>query len=124
MHEPISQSEVLKLQKETDVLLFLESLKQNGGDARLSFSTKITDYFCAGKCIWAVGSNHLSAIDYLEKLDAAICSLTMDTVKFKLEQMIANPALINEYAQKGWQCGHDNHNATTIISKLNKIISK
>ena len=124
VHKSISQNEVLNLQKEADILLFIESLKNEGGDARLSFSTKITDYFCAGKCIWAVGSNYLSAIDYLEKQDAAICSLTKDTVKSKLEQMIANPALINEYAQKGWQCGHDNHNATTIISKLNKIISK
>ena len=124
VHKPISQNDVLKLQKEADILLFIESLKNEGGDARLSFSTKITDYFCVGKCIWAVGSSHLSAIDYLKKQDAAICSQTKESIKSQLELMIANPAFINDYAQKGWQCGHDNHNATTILSKLNKIISK
>ena len=124
VHEPISQSEVLRLQKETDVLLFLESLKQVGGDARLSFSTKITDYFCAGKCIWAVGSNHLSAIDYLEKQDAAVCSLTKEDVLPTLVRMISDKSMISEYAKKGWQCGHDKHDANTIISKLNKIINR
>ena len=124
VHDPISQSEVLKLQKEADVLLFLESLKQEGGDARLSFSTKITDYFCAGKCIWAVGSNHLSAIDYLVKQDAAVCSLSKDDILPALERMVSEKAIISEYAQKGWQCGHDKHDANTIISKLNKIINR
>ncbi len=124
VHEPISQSEVLRLQKETDVLLFLESLKQVGGDARLSFSTKITDYFCAGKCIWAVGSNHLSAIDYLEKQDAAVCSLTKEDVLPTLVRMISDKSMVSEYAKKGWLCGHDKHDANTIISKLNKIINR
>ncbi len=123
VHDPISQSEVLRLQKEADVLLFIESLEQEGGDARLSFSTKITDYFCAGKCIWAVGSNHLSAIDYLEKQDAAVCSLTKEDISPTLVRMIADKSLISEYAKKGWQCGHDKHDANTIISKLNKIIN-
>lgn len=124
VHEPISQSEVLRLQKETDVLLFLESLKQVGGDARLSFSTKITDYFCAGKCIWAVGSNHLSAIDYFEKQDAAVCSLTKEDVLPTLVRMISDRSMVSEYAKKGWLCGHDKHDANTIISKLNKIINR
>lgn len=122
VHDPISQSEVLRLQKETDVLLFIESLKQKGGDARLSFSTKITDYFCAGKCIWAVGSNHLSAIDYLEKQDAAVCSLSKEDILPMLERMICDKTVINDYAYKGWQCGHDNHDAKMITEKLNNII--
>ena len=124
VHDPISQSEVLRLQKETDVLLFIESLKQEGGDARLSFSTKITDYFCAGKCIWAVGSNHLSAIDYLEKQDAALCSLSKEDILPMLERMICDKTVINDYAYKGWQCGHDKHDAKMITEKLSKIIFK
>ena len=124
IHEPIKQNEVLQLQKEADILLFIESLIHEGGSARLSFSTKITDYFCAGKCIWAVGSNHLSAIDYLEKQDAAICSVTKESIKSTLEKIISNQDLINEYAFKGWQCGHNNHNAITIIQKLTNIIIK
>lgn len=122
VHAPISQGEVLRLQKEADVLLFIESLKQEGGDARLSFSTKITDYFCAGKCIWAVGSNHLSAIDYLEKQDAALCSLTKEDILPTLVKMISDKTVIGKYAKKGWQCGHNKHDAQVIIQKLNEII--
>lgn len=124
IHAPISQSEVLRLQKNTDILLFIESLKQEGGDARLSFSTKITDYFCAGKCIWAVGSNHLSAIDYLEKQDAAVCSHSKEDILPTLERMLCDKTVINDYAYKGWQCGHDKHDAKMITDKLNNIIIK
>ena len=123
VHDPVKQSEVLGLQKEADVLLFVESLNDDGsGSARLSFSTKITDYFCAGKCIWAVGTNQLSAIDYLEKQDAALCSTSKDAIRPMLERIVSNDVVINQYAQKGWQCGHDNHNATEILSKMYKII--
>lgn len=123
VHEPIKQSEVLKLQKEADVLLFVETLKNDGsGLARLSFSTKITDYFCAGKCIWAVGTDQLSAIDYLERQDAAICSLTKESILPTLERLITAPELISQFAFKGWQCGYEKHNANDIISKLTKII--
>ncbi len=123
VHDPVKQSEVLRLQKEADVLLFVESLNDDGsGSARLSFSTKITDYFCAGRCIWAVGTDQLSAIDYLEKQDAALCSTTKDAIRPTLERLVSDSALIDQYAQKGWQCGYQNHNATEIISKMNDII--
>ena len=125
VHEPIKQSEVLKLQKEADVLLFVETLKDDGsGSARLSFSTKITDYFCAGKCIWAVGTNQLSAIDYLERQDAAICSLTKESILPTLQRLVSNPDVIGLYAFKGWQCGYEKHNANETILKLIKIITK
>ena len=124
VHKPIKQSEVLNLQKEADVLLFVETLKNDGsGSARLSFSTKITDYFCAGKCIWAVGTNQLSAIDYLERQDAAICSLTKESILLTLKRLVSNPELIGLYAFKGWRCGYEKHNANEIISKLIKIIT-
>ena len=42
IHPPIPQAEVLQLQKEADVLLFLEDLSDENLMARLSFSTKIT----------------------------------------------------------------------------------
>lgn len=124
VHEPIRQTEVLKLQKEADVLLFVETLKDDGsGSARLSFSTKITDYFCAGKCIWAIGTNQLSAIDYLKRQDAAICSLTKESILPTLHKLVCSPELIGEIALKGWQCGQEKHNANIIIPKLTKIIT-
>ena len=123
VHEPVKQSEVLQLQKEADVLLFVEDLDSStGGYARLSFSTKLTDYFCAGKCIWAIGSDQMSAIDYLKSRDAALCSLDRKSIHETLIRLVSESALVNEYAYKGWKCGNDNHNSLKILNKFYSLI--
>lgn len=125
IHDPVKQSEVLELQRETDVLLFVEDLdSETGGYARLSFSTKLTDYFCAGKCIWAIGSDKMSAINYLQSQDAALCSLDRESIKKTLIRLVSDNALINEYAFKGWKCGNDNHNSVNILNKFYRLIDK
>lgn len=125
LHKPIPQSEVFRLQEEADVLLFAESLdrKKNQG-ARLSFSTKITDYFRAGKCIWAVGSPTLGPIDYLQRMDAAIMGTDYETILCSLNTIVSNPQLVNEYAEKGFTCGQKFHNGNDIIAKLYCTISR
>lgn len=125
LHKPIPQSEVFKLQEEADVLLFAESLerKKNQG-ARLSFSTKITDYFRAGKCIWAVGSPTLGPIDYLSRMDAAIMGVDDESIKSALQKMVDDSDLIMEYAYKAFECGAKNHKSEIILNTLyNTIIS-
>lgn len=123
VHPPINQTDVLKLQKETDILLFIEDLhSKTGGDARLSFSTKITDYFCAGKCIWAVGNSQTSAMDYLQKKDAAICALEEKDIIKSLSRIVSEKESILEYSHKAWQCGRDFHNSEMIQDKLFKLI--
>ena len=119
LHKPIPQSEVFKLQEEADVLLFAESLerKKNQG-ARLSFSTKITDYFRAGKCIWAVGSPTLGPIDYLQRMDAAIMGTDYETILSSLNTIVSNPQLVDQYAEKGYTCGRKYHNGDDILAKL------
>ena len=123
LHKPIPQSEVFKLQEEADVLLFAESLdrKKNQG-ARLSFSTKITDYFRAGKCIWAVGSPTLGPIDYLQRMDAAIMGTDYETVVSSLKTIVGNPLIVREYAKNGFACGQKNHNGEDILAKLYSTI--
>lgn len=123
IHDPVKQSTVLELQKETDVLLFVEDLEsETGGYARLSFSTKLTDYFRAGKCIWAIGSSHMSAIDYLRSQDAALFSFDRKSIKETLIRLLSDNALVNEYAYKGWKCGNDNHNSMKILNEFYSLI--
>ncbi len=124
LHKQIPQHEVFSLQKEADVLLFAESLerKKNQG-ARLSFSTKITDYFRAGKCIWTVGSPTLGPVDYLMRMDASIVSTDQKSILGTLYQMIANPSIIEEYARKAFECGQRNHNGKKILCKLYKAVN-
>lgn len=125
VHSPVKQSLVLELQKDADVLLFVEALEsKTGGYARLSFSTKITDYFAAGKCIWAIGSDKMSAIDYLISQDAALVSTNVDRIKSTLDSLVDNQNLLNEYAQKSWDCGFKYHNSDDILRQLKQLICK
>ena len=123
IHPPVSQTDVFKLQKEADILLFAESLDQKKHqDARLSFSTKITDYFRAGRCIWAVASPTLGPMDYLMRMDAALISTDDATIYDVLKQIVSSPDIICTYAEKGFNCGKKNHDGEKIIKTLHNAI--
>lgn len=110
----IPQSEVFKEQEKADVLLFVESFSSRNLTARLSFSTKITDYLSAGKCIWAIGNEDLAPIDYLASEGAALVSTRPDDIITVLEELVSHPELISSFAEKARDCGHKNHNRQMI----------
>lgn len=118
LHDPIPQSEVFKKQSEADVLLFVESLSGKSKTARLSFSTKLTDYFSAGKCVWGVGNTDLGPMDYLRTQDAGLVSTDRDGIQSVLRDITNNIDIIGEYAEKAYNCGVKNHNKDSIINKL------
>ncbi len=109
----LTLEEVEKVQKDADVLVFVESLeKKYKYTARLSFSTKITDYLKNGKCIFAIGDKDIAPIDYFKRYDSAITATSYDEIKEKLNSLISNPNLINEYSVKAFECGKLNHDKT------------
>ena len=110
----VPQQEVLELQRKADVLLFAESFSSAKPIARLSFSTKLTDYFSAGKCILAIGNADLGPIEYLKSQDAGLVVETPAQMLPALDSIISQPALVTEYAKKGWRCGISNHNPDMI----------
>lgn len=115
----LTLSEVQQVQKEADVLVFVESLeKRYKNAARLSFSTKITDYLKNGKCIFAIGDKDIAPIDYFNRYDSAIVSTTYDEIKGCLAKIANNPTLVSEYAKKAYECGKSNHEK----SKMNELI--
>lgn len=129
IHPPVSQSEVLKKQKETDILLFLEAI--DGPDAkvaRLSFSTKITDYLSAGKCIFAVGNKDTAPMQYFIENDAAVVCGSDDEIMNGFEKIHTNPHIICEYAENAALSAERNHNPehirdvfdSAVVSAINK----
>lgn len=122
LHDPVPQPEVAALQKNADVLLFAESLSDRDLTARLSFSTKLTDYFAAGKCIWAVGNEDLGPVSYIKSEDAGLVSANSKEIADTLRTIVNDKDLIAEYARNGYKCGIRNHNGSEIITRLNKII--
>lgn len=124
LHAPVPQSEVLRLQKDADVLLFAESLSGRNLTARLSFSTKLTDYFSAGKCVWGIGHADLGPIDYIKTENAGFVSTTDNEILEVLNEIANNPQLICNKAKLGYECGVRNHDKDRVIETLFDVIGR
>lgn len=119
----VDKAELEKTQKNADVLVFAESLdKKHYNAARLSFSTKITDYFKSGKCIFALGSKEIAPMDYLIKEDAAITVTDYKDIEASLIRLCDNPELIKQYGKKAFDLAVRNHDAKAILDNFKKTL--
>jgi len=111
----VPKEQVAEIQRSADVVVFVESLEpRHRFDARLSFSTKLTDYFASGKCIFAIGDENIAPIAYLQENDAAVIATDYSQVQAQLEKLLANPEKINEYGRKAFDCGKRNHERSVV----------
>ena len=111
----VPKDEVDQIQQSADIVVFAESLeKSHRFDARLSFSTKLTDYFKNGKCIFAIGDKTIAPIIYLRDNDCAVIANEYGEIENKLTELIGNPTLISEYSKKAFDTGKKNHNEKDI----------
>lgn len=116
--DAVPKDKLVRIQNEADVVLFAESLdKRYKNAARLSFSTKLTDYFSSGRCVLAIGSKDIAPVDYLISEDAAIVVTSYEDIEPALRRLADNPQLVLEYGLKSAQCGKKNHN----IEKTEKV---
>lgn len=121
----VSQEEVLRLQEQADVLLFAEAMTgEHSKIARLSFSTKLTDYFHSGKCILAVGEKDVAPMEYLQKEQAALCASTEAEIYQQLKRIADTPECIIQFAQKAYACGVKNHSRDRIEQKVSNTIQE
>ena len=101
--------------------MFLEDI--DGKDAkvaRLSFSTKITDYLSTGKCVLAVGNIDTAPMQYFAENDAAIVCENEVSITKSLEKIYDNPEIIKEYAQKAILSAKKNHDP----EKIRKVFAE
>lgn len=115
----VSKEQVAQIQQEADAVVFVESLeKAHRFAARLSFSTKLTDYFKSGKCIFAIGDETIAPIVYLRDNDAAVISTAYEQIEGNLRRLIDDPTLIKEYSRKAFDCGKRNHDEPIIRERF------
>ena len=120
----LTLAQVKKVQEQADILIFVESLeKKYRYTARLSFSTKITDYLRSGKCILAIGDKDIAPIDYFNRYDSAMTASSYEEIPKRLEELVSNPQLIKEYARKGYNCGVEHHERRKMDQLLIQTIS-
>lgn len=121
----LSLEEVKDLQKKADILIHVESFKPKDYlKYRLSFSTKIVDYFYQKKCILAFGTRGVSTLDYLAENDAAIIATSKNELLNKLDYIRNNPLIIDEYSIRSWEMGKKNHQITKIQKMLKSDIDQ
>lgn len=115
----ISRDEVLKVQQEADVVIFAEALDgKEANVAKLSFSTKITDYISNGKCVLAIGRDYIAPIDYFQRNDAAIIAHSPEEIVTQVNRIVDNPTLIDEYGRKAFDCAVRNHEKDMMIRRF------
>lgn len=115
----VSHDKAMKVQDDADIVLHVESFSKKARKlVRLSFSTKLVDYFYKAKCIFAVGPAEVASIDYLIKNDAAVISTTKNEIEYKLRMLIEHPDIIAQYGEKAWECGKRNHQIKNIQNML------
>lgn len=121
----VPKERVAKIQESADVAVFAESLeKRYRNAARLSFSTKLTDYFRSGRCIFAIGAPEIAPIEYLRENDAAIIASSAKEVKEQLLRLADDPALIKAYGRKAFECGKRNHDEPVVRETFISTIRK
>lgn len=121
----VPKEDIEAIQKSADVVVFVESLeKKFKYAARLSFSTKLTDYFKSGKCIFAIGDKSIAPIEYLEQNDAAIIATEYNQIEAKLQMLVEKKEIIHEYGYKAFECGRRNHNKELIKERFTSVLLK
>jgi len=121
----VPKERIEEIQKNADVLIFAEAINgKYSNAARLSFSTKITDYLSNGKCVFAVGKKDIAPIDYFIKNDSAIVATSYQEVEDKLKCILMNPSLISEYAHKSFECAKKNHDKNIIDKRFIETICR
>lgn len=119
----IPYSQVFEEQKKADILLFVEDLSDRNLVARLSLSTKVTDYFASGRCMWAIGNKDLGPIEYIKEQDAGLVSMTEQEVYDVLKAVVEDPSILQKYARKGYECGLKYHSVEQLTKTFEKYIN-
>lgn len=121
----IPSEQVKQVQDGGDILVHVESFKlKDKLTTRLSFSTKLVDYFERGRCILAIGWKEAASIDYLSRNQAAVVVDDLKELKETLNELISNRESVIEFGEKGWNCGKENHQIEAIREKIYADITK
>lgn len=117
----VAQDKVDEVLAGADILLHVEPMNLSGKlYYRLSFSTKIVDYFKQHRCIMAVGNN-TATMKYLRRYHAAIVVDDTDTAMENIRKISTDLSILNEYADKAVECGVNNHQIENIRNNVRNV---
>ena len=110
--------------QKADILLHVEPRKlRERLEYRLSFSTKLVDYFRNAGCILAYGGR-TGSMDYLIREDAGMVVENKVQLEQQLLRLCREPALIDAYRRKAWECGRRNHEIRDIQAGVYETLTE
>lgn len=116
----ISNAQIDPTFQDNDILIHVEPTDlKNTLYYRLSFSTKLVDYFRNGRCIIAYGGD-TGSMKYLKDNDCGIVISPKDDLVKELATILSDTTLIENYAHKSYEIGRKNHQINIIQSNLRK----
>ncbi|MGE6416067.1 hypothetical protein ACQKDD_18045 [Planococcus kocurii] len=112
-------------QLEADILIHVESFNlKEKFLTRLSFSTKLVDYFERGRCIFAVGWKNAASIEYLKENNAAVIVDNLKDLETNLRELLESPEEISKFSIRARELGEKNHRIDSTRKLLkNDLIS-
>lgn len=114
----VPNDQVLSILQSADILVHVEPLTlKDRLFYRLSFTTKLVDYFKAGRCVLGFGGKTAS-LEYLEENDCGIVTYDINSLPTMMRKLVDQPDLVETYAKKAWDCGYKNHQIQAIQEKL------
>lgn len=116
-------SEVEAVQRAADVLVFVESLDRRYRQiARLSFSTKLTDYLKSGRCIFAIGDRDIAPIEYLRQHQAAEVATSYGEILPALRRLADSPETVVAYGERALETGRRYHDQNAVFHTLTETL--
>lgn len=119
MKGSVNPQQLKEVYRNADIALHVESMdKKNRLATRVSFSTKIIDLMASSCAILAVCWTRHCGYQYLRDNDAAFCVDNYSDILPMLQRIVDNPSLVQNYAQKAYECGRKNHTREKIQKQI------
>ena len=90
----------------SDIVVHVESFDlKHKLVTKLSFSTKLVDYFKVGRCIVAIGWKEASSIKYIEESGSGVSITSIVEMESKLKKLLKDKKKIHQYGINSFNTG-------------------
>ena len=117
----VAYQEIPAILQDASVLIHVESFeKQQKFATALSFSTKLVDYFEAGKPIFAVGWRNSASIIYLKKNNLGFTVTNLNDIQNAIHSLIDTSPHLNTMGSDIWDFGKKHMNKKIVLPQFEK----
>ncbi len=106
----VPYKECVKIMMESTLLIHVENFSEFYlEDSQYAFSTKIADSLASGTCLFLYAPKEISCSQYLNEHQAACVANDSKAAYDKLQELLKNEDLRNNYAKRGMEIVRENH---------------